>query len=44
MVQIDLDEAYIIALILTGENYTYYKDCVYVHLIYVNVQLWVAIK
>lgn len=32
------------APIFTGENYAYWKDCMYAHLMSVDLQLWVIIK
>lgn len=44
MVQIDPKGAYNRALVFTGENYAYQKDWMYVHLISVDLLLWVAIE
>ena len=44
MAQIDSKGAYNKATTFTGENYAYWKDCMYVHLMSVDIQYWLAIK
>lgn len=44
MMQIDPNGAYNRASTFTGENYACWKDCMYMHLMSVDYQLWVSIE
>lgn len=44
MTQIDSKGAYNRAPIFTGENYAYWRDCMYIHLMSEDIQYWLAIE
>lgn len=44
MVMNEPKDKYNRSLIFTGENCAYWKDCMYVHLMYVDLQIWVAFE
>lgn len=44
MAQIDQKGGYNRAPIFIGENYAYLKDCMYIHLMSIDIQYWLAIK